>query len=135
MALVAADRPHDNVWARLGASDRHGVGVFAIVPIPAGTDIFANDQQEIVWIEADELDALPEESEQKRLYRDFAVRRGSALGCPANFNLLTVGWYLNEPDPGEKPNVTVAHDLTMTALRDIAVGEELTIVYATFSAR
>lgn len=127
------DRPHDLVWARLGASSRHGVGVFAIMFIPKGTDIFANDQQEMVWIEADALDALPAESEQKRLYRDFAVRRGTLLGCPTNFNLLTVGWYLNEPDPGEEANVAVGDGLAMTAVRDIAAGEELTIRYSTFS--
>ncbi|MBC9033899.1 SET domain-containing protein [Sphingomonas sp. JC676] len=127
------DRPHDLVWARLGASSRHGVGVFAIMFIPKGTDIFANDQQEMVWIEADALDTLPAESEQKRLYQDFAVRRGTLLGCPINFNLLTVGWYLNEPDPGEEANVAVGDGLAMTAVRDIAAGEELTIRYSTFS--
>jgi len=130
---MTAELPHDRVWARLGVSTRHGVGVFAIAPIPRGTDVFASDEGEIIWVQAAEPDALPDGSEQKRLYRDFAVRRGSVLGCPVNFNMLSVGWYVNEPLAGEQANLSVADDLAMVAVRDIAAGEELTITYATFS--
>jgi len=130
---MTAELPHDRVWARLGVSTRHGVGVFAIAPIPRGTDVFASDEGEIIWVQAAEADALPDGSEQKRLYRDFAVRRGSVLGCPVNFNMLSVGWYVNEPLAGEQANLSVADDLAMVAVRDIAAGEELTVTYATFS--
>lgn len=42
--------PHHCVYARLGASKIHGVGVFAIMPIPKGTVVFAGDDQPIIWI-------------------------------------------------------------------------------------
>lgn len=108
--------------------------MFAIVPIPRGTNVFANDEAEIIWMSAADLSkAVPPEHLQ--LYHDFAIRRGSLLGCPKNFNSLTVGWYVNEPGAGDEANLAIGEDFSMHAVRDIAVGEELTIVYATFSAR
>lgn len=130
---MRSDLPHDGVWCRLGVSALHGIGVFAIVPIPRGTDVFANEIERTVWIEATAIEVLPPSSSQRRLYTDFAIRRGALLGCPANFNLLSVGWYVNEPLAGELPNLEVGEDDTMLARRDIVAGEELTIVYATFS--
>jgi hypothetical protein len=115
-------------------SSIHGVGVFAIVPIPTGTDVFANDTGAIVWTEAAEIEALPTLSAHRRLYSDFAIRRGTQLGSPANFNLMSAGWYVNEPDPGSEANLRIADDYAMVARRDIEAGEELTIVYATFSS-
>jgi hypothetical protein len=127
------DLPHHEVWCRLGASPLHGVGVFAIVPIPAGTDVFGNDSGEIVWIEASDIVAQPTRSAKKRLYSDFAIRRGTLLGCPVNFNMLSVGWYVNEPGPGDEANLRITDEYAMIARRSIEAGEELTIVYATFS--
>lgn len=129
-----AELPHEGVWARLGPSAIHGIGVLALRPIPAGTNIFANDGQPMVWVDAAAIAALPEGSPARRLYEDFAVRRGTEWGCPANFNVMSVGWYVNEPLPGATPNLTIARDLAMIARRDIAEGEELTIDYSTFSA-
>lgn len=124
--------PHDQVWTRLGVSRIHGIGVFAIRPIVAGTNVFATDQREIVWIDAAVLDSglTPAEA---RLYGDFCIRRGALLGCPASFNVLGVGWYVNEPAPGEDANLTVLDTYEMIARRDIAEGEELTVRYDTFS--
>ena len=48
---------------------------------------------------------------------------------------MTISWYLNEPLPKQKPNVGCRSDYTFYALRDIAVGEELTVDYNTFSER
>jgi hypothetical protein len=129
---LLGELPHDGVWARLGVSSRHGVGVFAIVAIPQGTDVFGNDMGDIVWIEASKVETRPT-SEHRRLYHDFAIRRGPLLGCPANFNQLSVGWYVNEPMAGEDANLTIGADFAMIAGRDIAAGEELTITYSTFS--
>jgi hypothetical protein len=129
---VADDLPHDGVWARLGVSSRHGVGVFAIVPIPQGTDVFGNDLGDIIWIESSEVERL-DSSEHRRLYHDFAIQSGTLLGCPVNFNQLSVGWYVNEPTAGEEANMKIGADFAMIADRDIAAGEELTITYATFS--
>jgi len=95
--------PHDGVWAWLGVSTIHGVGVFAAWPIPAGTSVFANDDGAIGWVEAAELSGLPAGSPLRRLYHDFAIHRGTQLGCRANFNVMSVGWYVNEPLAGRAP--------------------------------
>ena len=87
------------------------------------------------WIDASKLDQSHLTAGQRALYDDFAVCRGEQLGCPTSFDLLTPGWYLNEPAKGEQPNVTAAADCAMTAARDICEGEELTVSYATFSER
>jgi hypothetical protein len=124
--------PHEQVHVRLGVSKVHGIGVFAIRPIPEGTDIFANDKVQLVWVDVAELDRGLSE-EQKRLYRDFGINRGTRIGCPVNFNNLTPGWYLNEPGEGEEASVRVDEDLSFFAARDIAAGEELSVRYSDFS--
>lgn len=126
--------PHDDVHVRLGISDIHGIGVFAARAIKSGTNVFANDRREIVWVPAAVLDDPHLDDFQRPLYRDFAIRRGDELGCPANFNLLTVGWYVNEPRDGEEPNLTSTADFDLVALRDIEPGEELTLRYSSFSS-
>lgn len=123
--------PHEGVYVRLGVSPIEGIGVFAIKPIPAGTDIFGNDKVEMVWIERDRLrHLLPAE---RKLYDDFGIRRGKRIGCPVNFHNLTPGWYCNEPAAGDPPNVEVDEQFTFRAARNIAEGDELTIRYAEFS--
>jgi hypothetical protein len=123
--------PHEEIYARLGLSPIHGIGVFAIRPIPAGTDIFANDRVELVWVErADLAGLLPAE---RALYHDFGISRGTRIGCPVNFHNLTPGWYCNQPDEGHPPNVGADEAFAFRALRDIAAGEELTVRYAEFS--
>ena len=125
--------PHDGVYARLGASRIHGVGVFAIRAIPAGTDIFANDRTGLVWIERAAIAAAGLSDAQLRLYEDFAIRDGSRLGGPATFNTMGVGWHLNQPAAGIAANAAIGGNLSIVAARDIAAGEELTIDYATYS--
>ena len=123
--------PHDNVYARLGPSEIAGIGVFAIVPIPEGTNIFANDRLDMIWVDEAEIAGLSDEV--KRLYTDFGVARHGKLGVPKNFNLLTTGWYLNEPPADAPHNLGVTRDLGFVALRDIAPGEELTTRYSDYS--
>jgi multidrug efflux pump subunit AcrA (membrane-fusion protein) len=54
---MATKLPHQGVWVRLGVSAIEGIGVFAIRPIPKGTDIFANDRVPLVWVSRAELEA------------------------------------------------------------------------------
>ena len=125
------DLPHTGVYVRLGISPIEGIGVFAIKPIPEGTDIFGNDTVELVWVERSQLDELlPAE---RRLYHDFGISRGTRIGCPVNFHNLTPGWYCNEPAEGDVPNLEVDQAFTFRAARDIAEGEELTVRYTQFS--
>jgi hypothetical protein len=96
--------PHDGVYARIRQSKIHGVGVFAIRDIPAGTEIFKGDDGELVWMKrsALKLDKLP--LEIRRLYDQFCLikDKGETYGCPKSFNLMTVAWYLNH---SKTPNV------------------------------
>ena len=122
--------PHEGVNVRLGVSPIHGVGVFAQQPIQAGSNVFANDSRDIRWVPATVLAERSLSDFQRSYYNDFAIRRGKELGCPANFNLLTVGWYVNEPRKGEQPNLVADAQYNLLAARDIAEGEELTLLYA-----
>lgn len=119
--------------ARLGVSDIHGIGVFAAELIKAGTNPFPADRAEITWVPNTVLDDRTIGDFHRSLYHDFAIRRGDDLGCPADLSLLTVGWYVNEPRPGEEPNLTSTDDFDLIAVRDIEAGEELTVLYSSFT--
>ncbi len=125
--------PHAHVLTRLGRSAIHGVGVFAIRPIARGTNLFADDRRDIVWVDAAVLESGALTPAEKQLYQDFGIRRDGRIGCPASFNLLGVGWYLNHAPSAEQANVVATEDYEMVAARDIAEGEELTVRYETFS--
>jgi hypothetical protein len=130
---MARKLPHEDVYVRLGRSSVHGIGVFAIRHIPAGTNIFENDAVEMVWVGSDELEGANPTPEERRFYMDFGIHRGGKIGCPVNFHSLTPGWYLNEPAPGEPANICCDEDFNFTAAKDIEAGEELTIRYLDFS--
>ena len=124
--------PHAGVYVRLGRSPIHGLGVFATERIAAGTNVFANDRREITWVPRSIMDGPDLRDFQRKFYEDFAIRCGEQLGCPANFNLLTVGWYVNEPKNGEDPNLRPTDDYELIAVRHIEVGEELTVLYSSY---
>lgn len=121
--------PHHNVYTRLGVSLIHGVGVFAIRPIPAGTMIFEGDEAEIIWVnKADLKDLSPAEL---KLY-EFGLVRGDSVACPKSFNNLTPGWFVNHNK--NDPNLIYdSEQYCYFAARDIAVGEELTANYQSYS--
>jgi SET domain-containing protein len=125
--------PHDGVYTRLRRSKIHGVGVFAIRKILKGTGIFPDDNKPIEWIRKQNLGSMPKEV--RRLYNDFCIIKdnGETFGCPKSFNQLTPAWFLNKPKRGKRPNVGCKRDYTFYALREIDVGEELTVDYRTFS--
>lgn len=124
--------PHDGVFARIKRSGIHGVGVFAISDIPKGTKLFQEDDSDLVWKTREELklDTLPKEV--RKLYEQFCLikDKGENYGCPKNFNLMTVAWYLNH---SKHPNVGCDEDYSFFALRDIKAGEELTADYQTYN--
>lgn len=122
--------PHHCVYARLGASKIHGVCVFAIMPIPKGTVVFAGDDQPIIWIKKSLIHEL--DPAHQKLYNDFGLHRGDEIACPVNFNTVTPGWCVNHnPD---NPNLDYdSEDMQFIANRDIAIGEELTSNYHSYS--
>lgn len=120
--------PHYKVFARIGRSKIHGVGVLAIRNIRKGTYIFYGDDEPICWMDKKRIKRCPPGI--KKLYEDFCIIKGNIYGCPRNFNQLTPAWYLNE---SKKPNVACDKDYKFYALRDIKKGEELTVDYTTYS--
>jgi hypothetical protein len=122
-------QPHEGVFVRLKPSKirKGGVGVFAIRPIPKGTNVFKGEIEKLVWTDANDL---PKLSALKKLYYDFGVLRGIRYATPVNFNSMGPGWYLNS---SKKPNVRCDENLDFFALRDIKVGEELTADYDAYS--
>jgi hypothetical protein len=119
--------PHQGVCTRLKPSKIHGVGVFAIKDIPKNTKLFSNDLSEMVWIDKDSLKKLPVQI--NNLYEDFAVPKEDRYGCPANFNRLTMSWYVND---SKHPNVRCDNSYNFWTLRDIKSGEELTADYSSY---
>ena len=126
--------PHNGVYARLGRSRIHGVGVMAIRNIPAGTNIFANDAVELVWVDESSLEDANLTDAARQLYADFGIAVAGRIGCPVNFNSLTPGWHCNEPPAGSEPNIAIDKELNFIARRLIRIGEELTISYAELAA-
>jgi SET domain-containing protein len=124
-----AKPPHLGVYVRLKPSKIHGIGVFAIRDIPKGTYVFRGDDGEMVWTKASATHRL--DRELKRLYRDFCVTRDGLYGCPRNFNLLTLAWYLNNSN---RPNMAADKKYNFYSTRRIKKGEELTVNYDTYSA-
>lgn len=120
--------PHDGVYARIGRSRVHGVGVIALRDIPAGTYVFRGEDERVVWVPRAEVRRLPKAV--RDLYVDFGMLWGDQLGVPRNFNRLSVGWYLNH---SKSPNVEADDDGRFFALRRIRRGEELTADYRTFA--
>ena len=120
--------PHKGVYTRLQPSPIHGVGVFAVLPIAAGTYIFEPDDEDLLTISENDIAELPEPI--RKLYQDFCPKEDGKYYCPHNLNRLTPPWFLNHSD---KPNVAADKDLKFYALRDISPGEELTSDYSTYS--
>jgi hypothetical protein len=129
MARPARPRsPHDGVYARIGRSRVHGVGVVAIREIPKGTAVFRGEDERVVWVPQAIVRRLARPLRQ--LYEDFAMLWGDRYGVPRTLNMLSVGWYLNH---SRRPNVEADEWGRFHALRRIRKGEELTADYRTFS--
>ena len=80
------------------------------------------------WIKRGDTQRLP--VELRRLYQDFGVWKNGRVGCPRNFNRLTMAWYLNE---SKEPNVRCTRTFDFVTLRNIKSGEELTVDYSAYS--
>jgi hypothetical protein len=115
------------VYARIGRSRIHGVGVLAIRDIPAGTYVFDGEREEVAWTSRAAVRRLP--AAVRRLYEDFGMVAGGRIGVPPSLNRLSVGWYVNH---SHRPNVEADEDGRFRTLRRIRQGEELTADYRTF---
>jgi len=116
------------VYARIGRSSTHGVGVRAIRDIPARTLVFRGESERVVWVSRAAVRKLP--AAIRRLYEDFGMVWGDRIGVPPTLNMLSVGWYVNHAD---RPNLVAGEDGRFRTLRRIRKGEELTADYRTFT--
>jgi hypothetical protein len=126
-------RLRHGTWFRVQPSPLHGVGLFAIRRIPAGTELFPELRQTTGYaLSARELSSLP--PGVRALVRDYFVEADDGVAVPA---LAADGWLLassflnhsdtpnaNTPDGGE----------SFYAARVIRVGEEITVDYRTYGA-
>lgn len=119
--------PHAGVYARIGPSRTHGVGVRAIRDIPAGALVFRGESERVAWVSRAAVRRLP--AAIRKLYEDFGMVWGDRIGVPPNLNRLSAGWYVNHSD---RPNLEAGDDGRFRALRRIRKGEELTADYRTF---
>lgn len=120
--------PHDRVYARIGLSDVHGVGVRAIRDIPKGAFVFDGEDERVAWVSRARVRRMPKAF--RDLYEDFGMVDGDRIGVPVSLNRLSVGWYINHSD---KPNVWADDDGRFRTLRRIKQGEELLADYRTFA--
>jgi uncharacterized protein len=128
VSTMSSAYPHCNLYTRLKAC-AHGVGVFAIRDIPAGMRLFKGDSGMIVRVPRSAVDRIAD-PELRRMYFDFCPSVDDVFIAPADFNLLTMEWYLNH---SANPNVAADHNMQFSSCRPIAAGEELTTDYASFS--
>ena len=120
--------PHEGVYARIGRSRVHGVGVVAIRDIPAGALVFRGEDERVRWVSRARVRRMP--AAIRSLYEDFGMLWRERIGVPPSLNRLSVGWYVNH---SHHPNVEAGDDARFRALRRIRKGEELTADYRTFA--
>jgi hypothetical protein len=120
--------PHRNLYTRLKKSE-HGVGLFAIRDIPENLRLFAGDAGPVVRVPSAVVNGIPD-SEVRRIYFDFCPTSEGRFLAPSDFNQLTMSWYMNH---STSPNVQADENLQFVSRRPIAIGEELTINYTSFS--
>lgn len=120
--------PHQNLYTRIMPSP-DGIGVFAIRDIPEGTRLFVGDAGKVVVVPVNEVEAIAD-AEIRRMYFDFCPVVDGHYFAPADFNQMTMSWYLNH---SAEPNVVVLSDLDLVASRFIREGEELRTDYTKYS--
>lgn len=116
--------------ARVGPSRIHGNGLFAAVPVPAGTPIWQHQPGFDPVLAADAVAAFPTPARNHvhwfgfQSAEDRSWHLSGDLACFMN----------HDPQPNTgRPNGQTGVVVTV-ALKDIAEGEELTCDYRTFDA-
>lgn len=120
----------EDVYCRMKQSGVHGVGVFAIRNIPAGTKVFKGAKRSaFIEITQDEIHDL--HPEVKAMLNDFFAVYDNKMYVPeGGLTNIDISFYLNH---SEHPNVRFDEaEEEFIALRDIAEGEELLADYSSF---
>lgn len=115
-----------DVYCRLGVSTIHGIGVFALRDIPAGTaplkSMVSNKEIKFSRIE---LKKVPS-SVRRHLAMFCLVEKGRVFAPEIGMNAVNISIYLNHT---KQPNLKFDDKDVLRAIRDIARGEELSIDY------
>ena len=114
-------------YVMLKPSGIHGIGVFAIRPIPKGCrNIFSHGVGEWIKVTIAEIEQLPHHS--KDLVETYCLFDEENYYLPDyGFKLMDLVNYLNHAD---KPNIiSINEGETFEAIRDIETGEELFVNY------
>lgn len=112
-----------NVYCRLMPSKIHGVGVFAIKPIPKGIKVFKNESLNFFLIDKEDLIGV--DDNVKNMINDFFVAHNNKYIITSNaFKELTISQYINHSD---SPNIDIFGKISLC---DIKIGEELTADYS-----
>ena len=117
----------NETYVMLKPSGIHGIGVFAIRPIPKGCrDIFSRGQGEWIKLPIADVELLPAHS--KELIETYCLFDEENYYVPDyGFKLMDLVNYLNH---SSNPNIVSVNDgEEFEALRDIATGEELMVNY------
>ena len=113
------------VRVRLAPSPIHGIGVFAVDPIPSGTEVWRFTPGLDLDLDPSVLDAQPPLARESLLhygYIDLRLHR-YILGCDA------VRFFNHSDTPNVMPDFTLDRYGVYSAVRDIAAGEEITVNY------
>jgi uncharacterized protein len=119
-------------YCRLAPSPIHGVGVFAVRPIPKGVDPFRiGTRYPSGWIEIPRAELKRAPPGVRRLLASlFLPDDDGAFRVPVlGANLVDIGSYLNHSD---RPNMRTADGYRFVAKQRIRAGDELTVDYRTF---
>ena len=120
LADVAATR------VGLAPSAVHGVGVFALADIPAGTTGLFSRPAAWPRVPEAEVDALPEPA--RRLVRTYCLWDAGWYHLPPHgFRVMDLTAFLNHSDTPNLRQLGGGDDFVTT--RNVAAGEELTVDY------
>ena len=124
--LLATKKLSTHVWCRLGVSNVHGVGIFALKDIPKGTDPFIDSYMgdEFCLIHKNKIENLPEEI--KTMLEDYWPTNGNSKAIVPMFpNALVWTNYLNYTKDDNKVNIYLNDEGKWETTKDIKKGEEL----------
>jgi SET domain-containing protein len=116
----------EEVYCRIGISNAHGVGVFAVRRIPKNTRVLRSTlSTQDIKISKSSLRHLPRAT--RRLLQDFCEHDSRFYWLPRHgLNALSLYQYLNHSND---PNISLVSPGVYRAIRTIRGGEELTLNY------
>lgn len=107
----------------LRPSGIHGIGCYADLDIREGEIVRVWDTEDSRWVPESKAHGSP----HAHLYKRFGIRSTGGYWAPVDFIRISTGWYMNH---SAEPNLQSDDgEVTYHAIRDIPMGEELTIDY------